>query len=108
MEKVKNIFKYKCSNKIYIFLKYIVTTIFALTAFWDSLINLNSDNIRVTLNDIYFNSITFKNIMIGIISWIIVFTILTIIEILISKFDDIYYKKNTNEPIKLVYYNVYM
>ena len=100
MEKFKKILKYKCKNKLYIFLKYIITTIFALTAFWDSLINLNSDKIQATLKDIYFTNITFKNIMIGIISWIIVFTILTIIEILISKFDNIYYKKNINEPKK--------
>lgn len=100
MEKVKNIFKYKCNNKLYIFFKYIATTIFALTIFWDSLIKLNTNKIHGTLKDIYFTNINFKNIMIGIISWVITFTILTIIELLVSRIEKNYYIKNENKPKK--------
>lgn len=107
MEDKKEIAIIKPKNKLYMFFKIMLTTIFSLTIFLDSTL-IFVQNLRGLINEINFSNITLKNIIIFIITWIITFLILTIIELLVSKIEDKIYKKgNTSTKKKRVFFIVF-
>lgn len=82
-------------NVIYLIFKVLLTTIFALTLFFDSTLVFVQD-LRGTYKQIYFSDITFRNILIFLIMWVITFVGLTIIEFTVSKIENEIYKENKN------------
>lgn len=86
-------------NIIYLIFKVLLTTIFALTIFFDSTL-VFVQNLRGTYNQIYFSDITFRNILIFIIMWVITFIGLTVIEFTVSKIENEIYKKNKDNTKK--------
>lgn len=99
MKENKIIKAIKNQNKLYLFSKILFSTLFALTIFFDSAL-VFVQNLRATVNEIYFSNITLKNILVFIVTWIITFVLLTIIEYVVSKIEDEIYIKQKNERKK--------
>ena len=87
--------KIKSHNKLYIFLKIALTTIFSFTMFLDSSL-IFVQNLRALSNEIFFSKITVKNIIVFVITWLITFLVLTIFEFVIKKIEGEIYKKDEN------------
>lgn len=89
----------KKKNIVYIFAKILLTTIFSVTIFLDSIL-VFVQNLRASANEIYFGEVTLKNIIIFIVTWIITFLVLTIIEYTVTKVENEIYKKQENQVKK--------
>lgn len=90
-EKIRN-------NKVYYFFKIVITTIFAFTLFLDSLIVFNGD-IFAKSNEVYFSKIKLINVTILIVSWLVTFGIITLIEKIIDKLENKEYKEKKKRNI---------
>jgi len=88
-------------KKLYSISKIIVVTIFAITIFLDSLIVFEG-GVYSNISEVYFNSIKIKNIVVLLLSWIITYGVITIIEKLIDKIDGKVYENNNKN--KNVFY----
>ena len=97
LEEIKN-------NKFYFICKILLTLIFAITISLDSMIVFKG-NIYGNINDIYFKNIEIKNILIFVISSIITYIFISLIEILVDKLENtIYTKKDRNYKNIKVYF----
>lgn len=77
--------KEKKRNKIiYNTAKVILVTIFAFTIFLDSSLVFTKD-LRALSNQIFFSTITKKNVLAFVLSWIFAFLLITVIEFVINK-----------------------
>ena len=88
MEECKSIIvKSKKKDKLYMFFKILLATIFSITIFLDSKL-VFVKNIRGSASEIYFSSTSIKDIIIFIITWILSFGALSIIDLLIPKIEN--------------------
>lgn len=88
MDKIKKIFTNEKNNITYFILKNFFCVFFSVTMILDSAIVFNGD-INARLEQIYFNSIGIKNILIGIVSFIIINQLFIMFE----RFSDVISKK---------------
>jgi len=72
LEEIKN-------DKLYFFLKILLTTVFAITLFLDSILKFTPGSVFDKIGEIYFENIGIKNIFIFIGTWIITFLIISLI-----------------------------
>ena len=88
MEECKSvILRSKKKDKLYMFFKILLATIFSITIFLDSKL-VFVKNIRGSASEIYFSSTSIKDIIIFIITWILSFVALSIIDLLIPKIEN--------------------
>jgi len=86
LEEIKN-------DKLYFFLKILLTTVFAITLFLDSILKFTPGSVFDKIGEIYFENIGIKNIFIFIGTWIITFLIISLIEIFVKKIENTIYTK---------------
>lgn len=74
------------NNKLYYFMKIVLVTIFAGTIFLDSILTF-SGSVFDKVNQIYFLEIEVKNVMIFVLTWIISYLVISLIEIILPKIE---------------------
>ena len=92
------------NNKIYFIAKIILSLIFATTIMLDTMLNFNG-SIFGPLSEIYFSEIKITNILIFILTFIISYIILTILEYVSDLLENTFYtkKERKNKNIKVFF-----
>lgn len=90
---------------LFIILKIMLTTIFAVTIFLDSILEF-VPNIRGSIDEIYFSKVKIENILIFIATWIITYIVLTCIIFLLPRVEKYFLNKteNQNNPKKIKFF----
>lgn len=105
MSESKSISVIKQKKKLYITFKIILTTLFAITILFDNML-VFTQNLRASAQEIYFSNLTIKNIVVFIMTWIITFGAITLIEFVVSKVEDAIYT-NEKEKKKRVFWIIF-
>ena len=96
--------EYIKNNKLYFCLKILLTFVFSITIFLDSILSF-SGSVSDNINTNYFSKIQMSNIIILFGTWVVSYIIVTILENIIKNNNDIIYnKKEKNKKGMLVFF----